>query len=52
MESVILALLMFPEVLQRAQEEIDRVVGTDRIPNFKERTNLPYVDGIVKEAWR
>jgi cytochrome P450 len=37
---------------QRAQEEIDRVVGTDRLPNFDDRNNLPYVDGMVKEAWR
>ncbi|KAI4172112.1 MAG: hypothetical protein LQ343_003760 [Gyalolechia ehrenbergii] len=52
MQSVILAWLMFPEVVQRAQEEIGRVVGTDRLPNFEDRKNLPYVDGIVKEAWR
>ncbi|KAL8721665.1 MAG: hypothetical protein Q9225_001714 [Loekoesia sp. 1 TL-2023] len=52
MQSVILALLMFPEVVQRAQEEIDRVVGTDRLPNFEDRENLPYVDGMIKEAWR
>ncbi|KAA8651170.1 hypothetical protein EYZ11_007034 [Aspergillus tanneri] len=52
MQSVILAFLMFPEVVQRAQEEIDRVIGIDRLPNFEDRKNLPYVDGIVKEAWR
>ena len=50
--SVILALVMFPEVQERAQEEIDRVVGTDRLPNFADRENMPYMDGIVKEAWR
>lgn len=50
--SVILALVMFPEVQQRAQEEIGHVVGTDRLPTFEDRENLPYVDGIVKEAWR
>ncbi|KAG8158576.1 hypothetical protein KVR01_011698 [Diaporthe batatas] len=52
MESVILGLLLFPEVVARAQEEIDQVVGSDRLPNFDDRQNLPYVDGIVKEAWR
>lgn len=52
MQSVIIALLLFPEVIPRAQEEIDRVVGTDRLPNFEDRKNMPYVDGIVKEAWR
>ncbi|TDZ40760.1 Multifunctional cytochrome P450 monooxygenase [Colletotrichum trifolii] len=50
--SVILALVMFPEVQKRAQEEIDLVVGNDRLPNFDDRERLPYIDGIVKEAWR
>ncbi len=50
--SVICAFVMFPEVVVRAQEEIDRVVGSDRLPSFGDRENLPYLDGIVKEAWR
>lgn len=50
--SVICALVIFPEVQERAQEEIDRVVGNDRLPTFDDRQNLPYIDGIVKEAWR
>jgi cytochrome P450 len=50
--SFILAMVMFPEVQRRAQEEIDRVVGSDRLPGFEDRKKLPYIDGIVKEAWR
>ncbi|KAL8928315.1 MAG: hypothetical protein Q9172_000999 [Xanthocarpia lactea] len=52
MQSVICALLIFPEVVHKAQEEIDRVIGTDRLPTFEDRKKLPYIDGIVKEAWR
>ncbi|KAI4241138.1 MAG: hypothetical protein L6R42_011360, partial [Xanthoria sp. 1 TBL-2021] len=52
MQSVVCALLIFPEVVQKAHEEIDRVVCTDRLPTFEDRKNLPYIDGIVKEAWR
>ncbi|KAL9585518.1 MAG: hypothetical protein Q9212_001471 [Teloschistes hypoglaucus] len=52
MQSVVCALLIFPEVVQKAHEEIDRVIGTDRLPTFSDRKNLPYIDGIVKEAWR
>ncbi|KAH8689750.1 putative cytochrome P450 oxidoreductase OrdA-like protein [Phaeosphaeriaceae sp. PMI808] len=52
MQSVILAFVMFPEVVSKAQEEIDRVVGAERLPTFDDRKNMPYVDGIVKEAWR
>lgn len=52
MESVILAFLLFPEVVERAHDEIDRVVGSNRLPTFDDRKNLPYVDAIIKEAWR
>lgn len=43
---------LYPEVQRKAQEEIDRVVGTGRLPNFEDRENLPYVDAVVKEALR
>ena len=43
---------LFPEVQLKAQEEIDRIVGTKRLPNFEDRANLPYVDAIVKEVLR
>ena len=47
-----LAMLKFPGVQHKAQEEIDRVVGTDRLPRFEDRDNLPYIDALVKEASR
>ncbi|KAL6867809.1 cytochrome P450 [Trichoderma novae-zelandiae] len=48
----VLAMVLNPDVQQKAQEEIDRVVGPDRLPSESDRENLPYVDGIVKEALR
>lgn len=42
----------YPEVLKRAQEEIDRVVGTDRLPSFSDRSKLPYVEALLKETLR
>jgi len=47
-----LAMIKFPEVQRKAQEEIERVVGTDRLPSFHDREKLPYVDAMVKEAIR
>lgn len=41
-----------PEAQRKAQEEIDRVVGTARLPTFNDRANLPYVDALVKEVLR
>lgn len=43
---------LFPEVQKRAKEEIDAVVGSDRLPSFADRPNLPYVEALVKEVFR
>ena len=48
----ILAMVLYPDVLRRAQQEIDRVVGNDRLPSFKDRENLPYIDALCKEVFR
>ncbi|KAI1128352.1 cytochrome P450 [Nemania abortiva] len=39
-------------VQKRAQEELDRVVGRDRLPNVDDELNLPYCHAIVKEIER
>lgn len=52
MDSFFLAMSMFPDVQHKAQEEIDRVVGTARLPSFSDREHLPYVNAIVEEAQR
>ena len=41
---------LHPEVQKRAQEEIDRVVGGDRLPDFDDREHLPYIEAVVKES--
>ncbi len=50
--SFVLAMIQFPEVQQRAQEEIDRVIGSERLPNFSDREDLPYLDCVLKELQR
>ncbi|TFY72458.1 hypothetical protein EVG20_g545 [Dentipellis fragilis] len=50
--SFYLAMTLHPEIQKKAQAEIDAVVGPDRLPNFSDRANLPYVDAIVKEIAR
>ncbi|OKL57715.1 hypothetical protein UA08_06907 [Talaromyces atroroseus] len=47
-----LAMTLFPEVQRKAQEEIDRVVGTGRLPEIADRPSLPYIDAMVKEVLR
>lgn len=47
-----LAMILYPEVQQKAKEEIDRVIGNDRLPNFSDRGNLPYLNAVWKESFR
>lgn len=48
----VLACCAFPEVLAKAWEELDRVVGPHRSPSFDDEANLPYVKAFVKEVLR
>lgn len=43
-----------PEKLQRAQAELDAVIGQDRLPELADIQNLPYVQAFIKEVirWR
>ncbi|KAI5984276.1 cytochrome P450 [Pisolithus albus] len=48
----LLAMVLHPDVQRKAQEEIDGVVGTDRLPDFGDRPNLPYVEAVLLETIR
>jgi len=41
-----------PEVQRRAQEEIDSVIGGQRLADFEDRASLPYVDAVLRETMR
>lgn len=45
------AMLLFPEVQKKAQEELDRVCG-DRFPTMDDWDDLPYIRACVKETNR
>lgn len=44
--------MLNPDVFQKARAEIDRVVGTDRLPALSDRPKLRYIDYIVEETTR
>ncbi|KIJ67131.1 hypothetical protein HYDPIDRAFT_128765 [Hydnomerulius pinastri MD-312] len=48
----ILAMTMYPNVQKRAQEEIQAVVGPGRLPDFSDRSILPYIEAILRETLR
>ncbi|KAK2460279.1 hypothetical protein APHAL10511_007668 [Amanita phalloides] len=50
--SFILLMALYPDVQKRAQDEIDRVVGKDRLPNLDDQDELVYVGAVIKEVLR
>ncbi|KAK7449184.1 hypothetical protein VKT23_013330 [Stygiomarasmius scandens] len=48
----IFAMMLYPETMKRGQEEIDAVVGRDRLPSFADFDNMPYLRAMVKETLR
>lgn len=48
----ILAMVLHPEVLAKAQQEIDSVVGTGRLPTFSDRASMPYLECVMSEVLR
>jgi len=48
----VLAMVLHPEAQKRAQDEIDSVIGRDRLPDLSDRGRLPYVERIFKETLR
>ncbi|KAI0776613.1 cytochrome P450 [Trametes elegans] len=41
-----------PHVYRKAQEEMDRVVGHDRLPDYSDRESLPYLNALLEEVLR
>ncbi|KAM0198402.1 hypothetical protein ACHAPI_003925 [Fusarium lateritium] len=50
--SVFAAMVIYPDVQKRAQEEMDRVAGASRLPSLSDKHNLPYINAIAQEALR
>ncbi|KZT74723.1 cytochrome P450 [Daedalea quercina L-15889] len=47
-----LAMMCFPEVQKKAQDEIDSVIGNDRLPSLADLDQLPYVTALFWEVLR
>jgi len=49
---VLVALTLFPHIQRKIQEELDTVVGGDRLPTLEDRPQLPYLNAFYKEVFR
>lgn len=47
-----MAMALHPEVQAKAQAEIDKVIGNERLPRVEDRESLPYIMAVMKEVFR
>ena len=51
LHSFVLAALMFPAAIKKAQKELDSIVA-DRPPSFEDRDRLACIEALMKETLR
>ena len=49
---LITAMATYPEVQEKAQAELDRIVGPGRLPDFGDRDDLIYIKALISELLR
>ncbi|KAJ3795872.1 cytochrome P450 [Lentinula aff. detonsa] len=55
LRTFVLAMMCFPDVQQEAQEELDRVIGREQLPDYDDLDNqdsLPYLWAVIYECFR
>jgi len=45
-------MVLYPHVQKLAQDEINKVIGTDRLPDFNDKSELPYLEAVFRETLR
>jgi len=52
LSNFLLAMMQNPDIQRKAQDEIDAVVGAERLPTFSDRSSLPYIEAVYLETLR
>lgn len=52
LETLVLAMILFPEVQQKVHVELDTVLGKGNLPTFADRPRLPYLQAVLFEVLR
>ncbi|XP_067317961.1 cytochrome P450 2G1-like isoform X3 [Anolis sagrei] len=48
----LLLMMKYPEVEEKVHQEIDNVIGRNRVPAVKDRVNMPYTNAVIHEIQR
>ncbi|XP_062325967.1 cytochrome P450 1B1-like [Osmerus eperlanus] len=49
---MILLLVKYPDIQAKLQDQVDKVVGRDRLPTIEDRSSLAYLDAFIYETMR
>jgi len=52
LQTFFLVMVLNPHVMRKAQDQLDQVVGRERLPEYSDMKNLPYLNAIAKEILR
>ena len=45
-------MMLYPDAQKRCQDQLDEVIGSDRLPQFTDRDSLPLLECTLKETFR
>ena len=45
-------MMLYPDAQKRCQDQLDEVIGPDRLPQFTDRDSLPLLECTLKETFR
>ena len=45
-------MILYPDIQTKVQQEIDKVIGTGRMPTMKDRDQMPYTEATLNEIQR
>lgn len=52
LELCVMVSILYPDVVCKAQQELDSMVGADRLPSFDDMKRLPFINTIISELLR
>ncbi|XP_067316715.1 cytochrome P450 2W1-like [Anolis sagrei] len=52
MQWAVLMMMKYPEIQRKVQEEIKRVLGSERVPTYEDRKRMPFTLAVIHEVQR